>query len=120
MYKKIKMKLAATTYRTLSGKKEVIEIPKKRHTQWLIYRDNVPTYFVDFYDLEKESNAMMNSLVLCTQRPIREVLELINKRNNINLSIPVISRLGFKKKIKSRKVELYLEPIPDEWLSYSM
>jgi len=120
MYKKVKMTLAATTYRTFSGKKEIIEIPKKRHTQWLIYKDNIPTYFVDFYDLEKESNAMMNSLVLCTKRSMKEVLELINKKNNINLSLPVISRLGFKKRVKSRKVELYLEPIPEEWLSYSL
>jgi hypothetical protein len=114
------MTFIATTYRTLSGTKEIIEIPNKKDTQWIIYKDNKPAYFVDFYDLEKESNAMMNSLVLCTKRSIDEVLELINKKNNINLSIPKITRLGFKKKIKSVVKELHLEPIPEKWLAYSL
>ena len=114
------MKYQATTYRTLSGTKEVIELPRKKDTQWIVYQDNKPKFFVDFYDLEKESNAMMNSLVLCSQRTITEVLEILNKKHNINLSIPKISRLGFKKKVKSKSVELNLEPIPEKWLAYSL
>lgn len=115
-----KMMFLSNTYRTLSGTKEVIETPEKKATQWVIYKDGKPAYFVDFYDLEIESNAMMNSLVLCTKRSIHEVLELINQKNNIKLSVPLISRLGYKKIIKTRKVELDLEPIPEEWLAYSM
>ena len=114
------MTFLATTYRTLSGIKEVIEIPNKKDTQWVIYKDNKPAFFVDFYDLEKESNAMMNSLVLCTKRSLNEVLELINRKNNIKLSVPKISRLGIKKKIKSEYKEIDLEPIPEKWLAYSL
>ncbi len=110
----------ATNYRTLSGTKEIIEVPQKKNTQWVIYKDNKPAYFVDLFDLQKESNAMMNSLVLCAKRSMKEVLELINKKNNINLSMPKISRLGFKIKVKSELIELNLEPIPEEWLAYSL
>lgn len=109
-----------TTYRTFSGTKIIIEVGQKKRTQWVIYKDENPSYFVDLYDLEKESNCMMNSLVLCTNRSIKEVLELINKKNNINLSVPKISRLGFKKKIQSELIALDLEPIPEEWLAYSL
>ncbi|ARV06954.1 hypothetical protein BTO04_09775 [Polaribacter sp. SA4-10] len=109
-----------TTYRTLSGTKEVIEIPKKTFTQWIIYQDNKPKFYVDFYDLEKESNSMMNSLVLCTNRTIEEALILINKKNNINLSVPKISKLGLKMKLKSEFIELDLQPIPLKWLGYSL
>lgn len=63
---------------------------------------------------------MMNSLVLCTQSTISEVLEIINKKNNINLSIAKISRLGIKKKIKSVTKHLDLQPIPEKWLAYSL
>ena len=63
---------------------------------------------------------MMNSLVLCGKRTIEEVLELINKRNNINLSILVISKLGIKKRLKSEVIELSLEPLPEKWLDYSL
>jgi len=118
--KENKMTFLAITYRTLSGTKEVIETFERKATQWVVYKDEKPAYFVDFYDLEKESNAMMNSLVLCTKRSIREVLEIINKKNNINLSVPVISRLGYKKIVKSKKIELDLGPIPEEWLAYSL
>lgn len=114
------MILLENTYRTLSGLEKIIEIPKKKVTQWVIYKDNKPEFFVDFFDLETESNAIMNSLVLCAKRPIEEVLELINKKNNVNLSLPKISGLRFKKKIKSQAIELHLKPIPEEWLSYSL
>ena len=114
------MKLLATTYRTLSGRKEILELPVKKNSQWIIYKDHKPSFFVDFYDLQDESNAMMNSLVLCSKRTIKEALALINKKNNINLSVPKISRLGFSKKIKSEVKYLDLKPIPKEWLAYSL
>jgi hypothetical protein len=114
------MKLELSTYRTFSGKKDIVEIPNKKDTQWLIYEDDKPKFFVDFFDLETESNVVMNSLVLCSKRPIEEILELINKRNNINLSIPVITKLGVKKKLKTKIIELSLEPLPEEWLDYSL
>lgn len=63
---------------------------------------------------------MMNSLILCSKRPTAVVLKLINKKNNVNLSLPKISHLVFKKKIKSEAIKLHLEPIPEEWPSYSI
>lgn len=114
------MTFLATTYRTFSGTKEIIETLEKKATQWVVYKDNKPAFFVDFYDLENESNAMMNSLVLCAKKSIQEVLEVINKKNGVNLSVPVISRLGYKKLVKSKQIELNLKPIPEEWLAYSL
>lgn len=114
------MKFKLSTYRTFSGTKEVVEIIKKKDTQWVIYEDDKPKYFVDFFDLDNESNSMMNSLVLCGKKSIEEVLELINKRNNINLSIPVITKLGLKKKLKSESIELNLDALPEKWLDYSL
>ena len=58
--------------------------------------------------------------VKTVQKSIDDVLKLINKKNNINLSVPKISRLGYKKKIKSQEISLNLEPIPEEWLAYSL
>ena len=67
-------------YITFSGVKEIIEVPIKKTSKWVIYEDNIPKYFVDFFDLEKESNAIMNSLVLCSKQSIETVLALINKK----------------------------------------
>jgi len=114
------MRLVKSTYRTLSGVKEVIEIEKRNTTQWIIYQNDSPKYYVDLYDLSNESNAMMNSLVLCARRSIDETLELLNRKHNIKLSIPKISKIGLKKKLKSEKVEISLEPLPEKWLAYSL
>ncbi|WP_298779686.1 hypothetical protein [uncultured Polaribacter sp.] len=114
------MNVQISTYRTISGTKEIVEVPRKKTTQWVIYQDNKPKFYVDFFDLKNESNSMMNSLVLCGKKPIKEVLELINKRNNISLSIPKISKLGLKKKIKSEIKDLNLQPLPEQWLDYSL
>tara|TARA_B110000091_G_scaffold99283_1_gene108029 strand:+ start:431 stop:775 length:345 start_codon:yes stop_codon:yes gene_type:complete len=113
------MNFVINTYVTFSGIKKVVELCKKNHHQKLIYQDNKPAYFVDFYDLQKESNAMMNILVLCTGDPIDKVLNNINKRYSINLSIPIISKIRFQKKIKSEIIDLDLNPIPLKWLGYS-
>ena len=114
------MTFITTTYRTFSGTKEILEIPQKKDNQWIVYQDEKPKYFVDFFDLKEESNVMMNSLVLCARRPIEEVLKLINKKNNINLSIPKISRLNLSMKLKSEVKHLDLQPIPEKWLAYSL
>ena len=50
---------------------------------------------------------------------LSSLLDFINKRNRINLSIPKISRIGIKKKVKTEVVELKVEPLPEEWLAYS-
>ena len=117
--KYLQMNFVINTYVTFSGIKKVVELCKKNHHQKLIYQDNKPAYFVDFYDLQKESNAMMNILVLCTGDPIDKVLNNINKRYSINLSIPIISKIRFQKKIKSEIIDLDLNPIPLKWLGYS-
>ena len=82
------MNIIKSTYRTFSGIREIIEVPKNNGAKWVIYQDDKPTFFVDLYDLSIESNSMMNSLVLCARKNIEDVLKLVNKRNNINLSIP--------------------------------
>ncbi|MBU3011179.1 hypothetical protein KO506_07175 [Polaribacter vadi] len=114
------MKLIEITYRTLSGTKKVLKIPKRKSSQWIIYQDNKPKYYVDLYDLSNESNSMMNSLVLCAKRSMNEVLKMINKKHNINLSTKNFSSLAFAKKKESKVININLELLPEEWLDYSL
>jgi hypothetical protein len=110
------MKLITSTYITLCGIKRIVEISKKKYHQCLIYEDHKPAYLVDFYNLQNESNAIMNSMVLCSDKSIEDVLKSINIRNHVNLSIPKISRIGIHKRIKSKIIHLDLESIPIKWL----
>lgn len=114
------MKLIEVTYRTLSGTKTILKIPGRKSSQWIIYQDDEPKYYVDLYDLSIEANAMMNSLVLCTKSRMKDVLKRLNKRNNINLSTRKFSSLGFHKQKDSKVVKIDLQPLPEEWLAYSL
>ena len=51
---------------------------------------------------------------------MRDVLTLINKKNNINLSTRNFSSLGFHKTRDSKIVNIDLKPLPEEWLDYSL
>lgn len=112
------MKLIKNTYKTFTGEKEIIDLDKKNGSEWLIYLDGEPKYHVDLYDLSIESNSMMNSLVLCAKRTMKETLTLLNKKNNTNLSLPKAPKLGYQ--VKTEKVKLELESLPEKWLDYSL
>lgn len=114
------MKLLKNTYKTIGGHVDIIEKSENSNTQFVIYQNKKPRYFVDLYDLSIESNAMMNSLVLCAKRSMAETLLLINKKNDVNLTLLKPSHFWFKKKIKSEEIYLELEPLPEKWLAYSL
>ena len=112
------MKYRVVTYKTLKGTEEIVKSFKKTLTKWVVYQDNKPKYHIDFFDIEIESNAILNSLVLCDKRPIREVLKIINKKYNVHLSIPRVSFMGIK--VKSEYTTLELQSIPEKWLDYHL
>lgn len=108
-------KFKLTTYRTLTGTKKILKIPKKKSGQWVIYQNNEPTYFVDCFDFKIESNLIMNNLILSERKTIDEVIKKIKKKKKVNISIPKIPI--FEIEVKSEIKELELEPLPEEWLS---
>lgn len=109
------MKYKLTRYRTLTGKKEVLELTEDAYGQWIIYQNKIPKYHVNCFDFDNESNQILNSLLLKQQQSIDEVLETINKKNSINLSIEKAPLLEIK--VGSEMKELKLEPLPLEWVN---
>lgn len=109
------MKFKLKFYKTLKSTHQIVETIKKKQTQAIVYKDNEPMYFVDCFDLQTEANVLMNSLVLCQQQALTDVIKIISKKNNVNLSIkkkPVFSR-----ETGSEIIELNLPPLPEEWLT---
>ena len=78
------MKYKLTKYRTLTGKKEILELTEDAYGQWIVYQNKIPKYHINCFDFENESNQILNSLLLKKQQSIDEVLETINKKNSIN------------------------------------
>ena len=109
------MKYKVTTYKTLTGNKQILELTEDAYGQWIIYKDKQPMYHIDCFDFENESNQVLNSLLLKKQKTIQEVINTINSNNNIRLSIEKAPLLEIK--IDSKIKEFDLEPIPLEWVN---
>lgn len=109
------MKFYLKTYKTLTGNKRILETIKKKSTEAVVYKDDEPAYFVDCFDLQTEANVIMNDLVLCEKRSMRDVVAYIGKKNNINLSIKEVSL--FTIEISSEIKNIDLPPLPEEWLN---
>jgi len=109
------MHLKETTYKTLTGPKKIIELIQKKKTQAVIYKDNIPSFFIDCFDLHTEANVLMNSLVLGKKRSFDAIINDIGKKNNVNLSIKKAP--SFALKGASEIIELDLPPLPEEWLN---
>ncbi len=109
------MKYKLTTYKTLTGNKEILELTEDAYGQWIIYQNKKPKFHVNCFDFKNESNQILNSLLLAQQKTIKEILSSINKKNNTNLSIEKAPMLEIK--VDSKLKELNLEPLPLEWVS---
>lgn len=109
-------KFKLTTYRTITGSKDILEIPKKKSGQWIIYQNEEPTYFVDCFDFKEESNLIMNNLILSERNTIDKVLKRIKKEKNIKLSISKPPMVEIK--VKSEIKEVKLQTLPEEWLQF--
>lgn len=109
------MNFKLTTYKTLTGKKEILETSQQKNTQAVVYQNDQPSFWVDCFDLQTESNVQMNYLVLCQKRSMKEVIKEIAKRNNVNLNIPEAPLLSVKTVSIDKDVEL--PPLPLDWLN---
>ena len=109
------MKYKLNTYWSLTGSKKILEIPNKRAGQWIIYQDNEPSYYVDCFDFESDSNLVLNNLILSERKSIGEVLKRIKKKKNIDLCLPKTPL--FEIQLSSEEKELHLRPLPLEWVS---
>ena len=109
------MKYKLTTYKTLTGNKEILELTEDAYGQWIIYQSKKPMFHVNCFDFENESNQILNSLLLVKQQSINRILNNINKKNNINLSLEKAPLIEIK--VASKIKELELEPLPLEWVN---
>jgi hypothetical protein len=109
------MTFKLTTYKTLTGTKEILELTQKTRTEAIVYQNNQPAYHVDCFDLQTESNVIMNSLVLAQKRSISEVIKDIAKKNNVDLAIKEAPIFSIEKSSEMREVEL--PPLPENWLN---
>ena len=109
------MKYKLTSYKTLTGKKEILELTDNAYGQWIIYQNKKPRFHVNCFDFNNESNQILNGWLLAKQKSIQEVLGMINKKNKTNLTIEKAPFLEIK--VDSTIKEMSLDPLPLEWVN---
>ncbi len=109
------MKYKLTTYKTLTGNKEILELTEDAYGQWIIYQKKKPMFHINCFDFENESNQVLNSLLLVKQQPIHKILKDINKTKDTDLSIEKAPLIEIE--VSSEIKELKLEPLPLEWVN---
>lgn len=109
------MRYKLTTYKTLTGQRQILELPKKKNSKAIIYKDDQPSFYVDCFDLQTESNVIMNSLVLCQQQSMQSVIKQIADKHKINLSIKKAPTFAIE--IRNEIKDIELPPLPEEWLN---
>jgi len=109
------MKYKLTKYKSIIGSKEILELSDNSYGQWIVYQNKSPKFHINCFDFKCESNQALNSLLLSKQKSIEEILESINKKENIRLSIERPN--FFEVKVESEVKEIQLDSLPLEWVS---
>ena len=109
------MNFNLVTYKTLTGKKEVVEVIRKNETKAVVYKEGKPAFFVDCFDLQTEANVIMNLLVLCQKQSMKAVVKSIGEKNNVAISVEEAPMFSLKRTIET--IALDLPPLPEKWLN---
>ena len=83
------------------GVKEVLEFVENDYGQWIVYQDNEPKFHINCFDYSSESNRLLNDWILSKQRSIDQVLNSINRRNHINLTLKKDPSICIKGRIRN-------------------
>ncbi|PQJ21672.1 hypothetical protein [Tenacibaculum sp. SG-28] len=108
-------KFKLTTYKTLKGTQEFLELTEKKSTEAIVYQDDEPKYYVNCFDLQTESNIIMNSLVLGQSQKMEDVIKKIAQKNNVNIAIKKVPLFSIEKSFEYKHLDL--PPLPENWLS---
>ena len=108
------MSYRVSTYLTLSGKKELVELPDGAYGEWIVYQNQLPTYHIRCFDKQSESGKIIAELLSTGEESIESILEKMNTRRGIKLSLEGVPEPRIE--LKSELKELALKDFPRNWL----
>lgn len=88
-------KYRVTTFLTLFGKKELVELPDSSYGEWVVYENGFPKYYINCFNSYSESNQIILRLLSDKAESIQSILNKINRKKGL---------------------KLYLEDIPANWI----
>ncbi len=107
-------KYRITTYRTLKGKCELVDIGDHIYGEWIIYENEKPKFHVNLFREDSESDKRIKELIEHKNESIESIIKKINLSFKMELNLgkrPIIEIV-----VNTKLKELALNPIPTEWL----
>ena len=109
-----KLKYRVTTYKTITGTREYVDLGDHAYGEWIVYDGIIPKYHINCFRESSDSDTRIKFLLDKQKRTIGDIIIQVNSLTNQNLSIgerPLLEHL-----IASNIKELELKPLPIEWL----
>lgn len=108
------MKYLKTTYKTITGKADVIDIGDYTYGEWIIYENEKPRFHINCFRENSESDILIKNRIENQNQSIEFIINEINSKLKKKLTLG--KRPTIEIKIKSELIEMVLHPLPIEWL----
>lgn len=108
------MKYRITTFKTLTGNLELIDLGDQAYGEWIIYEDRIPKFHVCCFRENSRSDSMINDLIESKDWTIEKILDRINEINKSKLTFGKRPKIEIEKSSELRELEL--ESMPLEWI----
>ena len=108
------MKYRITTFKTLAGNLDFVDLGDHAYGEWVIYENKIPKFHVDCFRENSRSDSMIKELIESHDWTIEKIIDRINVLEG--------RKLGFGKRPlieiedSSELRELDLGPLPVEWI----
>ena len=108
------MKYRITTFKTLTGKLDFIDLGDHAYGEWVIYESKIPKFHVDCFRENSRSDSLINELIKNHGWTIERILNRINVMEGRKLEF--VKRPLIEIEDSSELRELQLGPLPLEWI----
>ncbi len=110
----IKMKYRIRTYKTLTGKRDFVDLGGQSYGEWVVYEKEIPKFHISCFSENSKSDLIIKELIESGKWTIEAIIDRINESYETALTLD--NRPVIKFQIASELRDLDLTPLPTKWM----
>ena len=111
---RIKMKYRIRTYKTLTGKRDFVDLGGQSYGEWVVYEKEIPKFHISCFSENSKSDLIIKELIESSKWTIEAIIDRINESYETALTLD--NRPVIKFQIASELRDLDLTPLPTKWM----
>lgn len=108
------MKYRITTTKTLTSKREFVDLGSQSYGEWVVYEKEIPKFHISCFRENSKSDFIIKELLESGEWTIETIIDRISEMNEIALTLD--NRPLVKLQTTNELRDLNLNPLPIEWL----